>query len=391
MMKIIAVLRGYTQQEEDTYMERRSKLIVISNKDKAPIAEVSSVKGGANMVNSLERAKIEYVKKHIRLRKDGRYEFRVMKNGKITSYTDKDYTTVIQMALGKVRRIKRKNNDHIFYEYCKKFVELYRLKNKKEKTQIEYRLILDKYIKHYFNEKMFSKIKAEDLQRFINQIEGSRIRQKIYNFIKAVYTKAVAVGDVKRNIALAIELPYEIKKKKKRALLYEEQVKLLENLKDYDDDFQKFVIFSLVIGSRRSETCEFRLSDINEEKGLLHIRGTKTENAERTIKISNSMIKYLKQTNKQKDERYFKHEPDAYFNRLQRLYKKLGFENVDVHSLRRTCATNLYYLGISDKQRQQILGHASIVTTNDIYTFLEIDVKKENIEKLYKSLYFSEY
>lgn len=390
MLKIIAVLRGYTQQEEDTYLERRSQLIVISSKDKAPIAEVSS-NGGADMVNSLERAKIEYIKKHIRFRKDGRYEFRVMKNGKVTSYTDKDYITVIQMALGKVRRIKRKHDDHIFYEYCKKFVELYRIKNKKEKTQIEYRLILDKYIKSYFNEKMLSKIKAEELQRFINQIEGSRIRQKIYNFIKAVYTKAAAIGDVKRNVALAIELPYEVKKKRKRALLYEEQVKLLENLKDYDEDFQKFVIFSLVIGTRRGETCEFRLGDINEEKNLLHIRGTKTYNAERTIKISNSMIGYLGQSNKRKDERYFEHEPDAYFNRLQRLYKKLGIEDVDVHSLRRTCATNLYYLGIPDKQRQQILGHASIVTTNDIYTFLELDVKKEDILKLYKSLYYREY
>ena len=41
-----------------------------------------------------------------------------------------------------------------------------------------------------------------------------------------------------------------------------------------------------------------------------------------------------------------------------------------------------------DKHRQHQLGHASIVTTNDIYTQIELDVKADDIRELYPNLYY---
>ena len=62
--------------------------------------------------------------------------------------------------------------------------------------------------------------------------------------------------------------------------------------------------------------------------------------------------------------------------------------NKSLHALRHTCATNLFYLGYKDKARQQYLGHANIITTNNVYTYLENDVKKSDIKQLYSDLYY---
>ncbi len=346
------------------------------------------------MINVLEKAKIDFIKKHIRLRKDGYYEYRIRENGKDISKSDKDFNTLVNIVLGKVKKKKRKplNKYPTLVEECWQYYNLYRAKSaKSQSTRDEYKNIIDYHIKNYFGNRTIEKVSGTELQEFINQIEGERIREKVAKFITNVFTKAVALRHIKHNPALAIEITKTEHKTKKRGLYYEEQVALLDALKNYDSDFQRFVMFSLIIGSRREETCEFRLEDINEKKQLLFIRGTKTYNAPRWVKVSKSMIEYLKSADKAEDEKYFEILPNSYYHKLQRLYTKLKISNVDTHSLRRTCSTNLYYLGVPDKQRQQILGHASIVTTNDIYTFLEHDITKEKIEKLYKSLYYWDY
>lgn len=390
VQQIVAVLSGYMQHEEDEILNRRSNIQIIPT-NKAAIAEAPT-NGGENMATTVEKAKIEYIKKRIRLRVDGRYEYRVMKNGKRTSITDKDFSTLVNIVLGKVRRqIPVPRNSLTFYDYCNNFFNTYRKMNRKPKTLVEYKNTLDNHIKKYFGKKEWNKVRAMDLQRFINQIKGDVARRKVFNFLQSVYEKAFALGDVKRNLALALELPKPKAKEKKRALLIAEQAKLLKALENCELDFKIFIYFSLVIGTRREETCNFRLKDIDENRQLLHIRGTKTENADRTIKISQAMIDMLKQCVRDRDRRYFIHDSSTYHHKLADIYKKLGFKNVDLHSLRRTCATNLYYLGIKDKQRQQILGHSSIVTTNNIYTFLENDVSAQDIRNLYGPLYFSDY
>ena len=66
---------------------------------------------------------------------------------------------------------------------------------------------------------------------------------------------------------------------------------------------------------------------------------------------------------------------------------ELNIENAPPHSLRHTFSTNLYYLGVPDKERQAQLGHASIVITNDIYTHLDPTITKNDILELYGEWY----
>lgn len=58
-----------------------------------------------------------------------------------------------------------------------------------------------------------------------------------------------------------------------------------------------------------------------------------------------------------------------------------------LYMLRHTYATNLYYLGVPDKERQVYMGHYSSALTNDIYTTFDPSIKKSDIVKLYNNLY----
>lgn len=53
-------------------------------------------------------------------------------------------------------------------------------------------------------------------------------------------------------------------------------------------------MFSLVVGSRREETLSFCLDDIDEKSLLIHIKGTKTKNADRYVHVTEAFIKFLK-------------------------------------------------------------------------------------------------
>ena len=85
------------------------------------------------MINVLEKAKIDFIKKHIRLRKDGYYEYRIRENGKDISKSDKDFNTLVNIVLGKVKKKKRKplNKYPTLVEECWQYYNLYRAKSAK--------------------------------------------------------------------------------------------------------------------------------------------------------------------------------------------------------------------------------------------------------------------
>ena len=83
----------------------------------------------------------------------------------------------------------------------------------------------------------------------------------------------------------------------------------------------------------------------------------------------------------------FQKEKNYYTKAFQEYITKLGIKNKKLHDLRHTFSSNLFYLEIPDKKRQYLLGHASISITNDIYTHLDPNIKKQDILNLYKDLY----
>ncbi|WAW15867.1 tyrosine-type recombinase/integrase [Peptostreptococcus equinus] len=127
----------------------------------------------------------------------------------------------------------------------------------------------------------------------------------------------------------------------------------------------------------------------------------KTENGVRTIPLSSSLEKHLKQLKITQSENKLKLgksyiKSDYVFTddigktidnkrpntTLKTILKRLDIEPIKFHGLRKTYATRLFENGVPPKTVQVLLGHADIQITMNIYTEVMEDEKYKDIDKL---------
>lgn len=142
-------------------------------------------------------------------------------------------------------------------------------------------------------------------------------------------------------------------------------------------------------GARRTEGLSITLSDINWERGTLHIRKGKRYK-ERLVPISKQALKYLQEwiydyrpiwiNNNRKSDTLFISERGTKVSGqtlllrlkiLQELSENKTLENKEIglHTLRHSIATHLLQAGMKLESISRFLGHSSLESTQ-IYTHL---------------------
>lgn len=327
--------------------------------------------------------------KNIRKRTDGRYEFRRTINGQNFQYINRDKELVKKYASSINKKIKEAfggiNTNISFYDYANEYFKLFKQIKASESSKAEWNTAL-KNFKDVFS-KPFRSYSPNDFQCYINYLAeiAPNTAKKTFNKIRAICKKAFLSGIIKINIAEIIEKP-EVEENTRRALTIYEQVKFLNFLKKEDEDMQCFCLFCLITSARREEAYRYKPADFNKQHNTLFVNGTKTLNAPRTIKITNTFSKTLKKIGKG-----FKHTADYYSRKAKEIFIKMGSPDLVFNCLRHTCATNMVYLGISPEYRKHIMGHSTIITTDKVYTHIDVTVTKSRMLLIYKDLYFIDY
>jgi integrase len=329
------------------------------------------------------------MRKNCYKRKDGRWQYSKQTGGYIYYAIANTYRELLEKipkikpALKKsVKHKTKKTNQNTFIQYYQFFIDSF-IKNKKisEHTKVDWQRQLTHDITPEFKYLKLEDVTAEKIQKFIDNIPFERKQETMYQRILKVLKKAYATGKIKRDITLGVEKPKRQNKSERSPLTFHEQIQLLKAVKN--SKIYTFVIFSLIVGSRREETFRFKLDDIDEKRLTIHIKGTKTSNADRYVKVSRAFIDFLKSNMHEK----FDFNLDYPTHELREIFKKLNIKQACLHSLRHTCSANLYFLGANDKFRQMQLGHASIVTTNDIYTNIRENIPARRLRLIYGDLY----
>lgn len=327
--------------------------------------------------------------KNIYHRKDGRWEYIKKQNG------NKIYliASTKEQLLEKVREEKEQNKKQTkkeamtFVQWCLRWLDIYK-QDLRTSSQKRYKQIIEKYIQPFFKETPLKKVNQEQVQRFVNSMTGERNKEYSFLTVRQALKQAFINKKINEDISVMLVKPKRHRKIRRTALSLIEQQELMRVLQEYEPNVKMFILFSIILGTRRSETMRFKLEDINHLTKRIHIKGTKTYGADRNIKITDDMINLLEQNAERKSkEFYFYYNPDYYTKIIQEIYEKAKIRDKTLHDLRHTCATNLLYLGMPDKFRQQYLGHANIVMTNDVYTNLQDDLNKDDLLKLYNNLY----
>lgn len=198
----------------------------------------------------------------------------------------------------------------------------------------------------------------------------------------------------------------KVQKIKKKAFTDIEVEKLRESCRTAMETALVEVLLST--GCRVSEISAIQISEINEDKVLVHGKGNKDRVVYLNAKAQIALTKYLAERSDMnpylfpqgvwlahdmkvgnKQNPFWYRRPDlvgegkrdngAFEATVRRLGKRAGVENVHPHRFRRTCATMALRRGMPLELVSKMLGHEQIVTTQ-IY----LDLSEHELEEAHK-------
>ena len=288
----------------------------------------------------------------------------------------------------------------------------------KESTKCRYQEKLDVYILPRFGKCEMSDISTKEVEDFMTLLQtegyngrkplGSSSASTIMTIMRQLRKQALKSDCRVRFSGECITIR---KRKAATDVISEGDEKLLvSSLMDDVDETSAGILTSLFTGIRIGELCALKCEDIDMDRKVIHIRSTmqrikntsieagapktkitidapKSDCAIRDIPLSDNLIEIIRPFVKPGtffltgDAEHFV-EPRTFENRYKAILKKYGLKKMGYHSTRRTFASRCIERGMDPKTLSEILGHASVSTTLDLYVHINIQKRAEGMEML---------
>jgi integrase/recombinase XerD len=254
-------------------------------------------------------------------------------------------------------------------EHFRKFLEEKRYSTKTISSYISH---IELFFK-YFIDQDLGKIKEKDISFFINDFVirlgySSSYQNLLISSIKLYYS----FTDERRISLVSLERP-----RRSRALpkvfSKDEVMKIFAAARNSKHKLMLWFIYSC--GLRRSEVINIRLTDLDRERGILHIREAKG-NVDRIVPVPVKLWDKIEPYRKAYSPVVYlfegqnggKYSVESVYMVFKQALRRAGIKkDVGVHSLRHSYATHLHESGLDIRYIQELLGHKSTRTT-EIYT-----------------------
>lgn len=251
----------------------------------------------------------------------------------------------------------------------------------------------------HFNNKYIRDIMPNDIDCCIKEFAQKGYAQKTVKNLLLVANLIFSYAVTKNHITLCptthIKIPKNLSKKK-RELPSDSDIKAVKENVNYP--FGLFAFFLLYTGLRKGEALALQYKDIDRTSKTINvyksvyyisndaiIKEPKTEAGKRSVVLLEPLLSVLK--NGKKDDFIFSTDgtkplsAKSFIVKWSKYTKSIGI-SITPHQLRHAYATRLYELGIDEKAAQDLLGHANISTTHDIYTHISESKRKSIGEQL---------
>ena len=357
---------------------------ILSQNKKAPQSEQ------IKLINGGDELKYRGIKIHKRKNCSTWYT-RYRANGKqnyISARTQQECYNKLKQALKlkEQQELKQLKEPQIptFIEWYNKWLDLYK-RDVKETTKIQYKVCL-KHLQNIIN-KPLNKISGINIIEELNEIQGERTKQKVYELAKAVFDKAVANEIINKNPFINIDKPKH-KRINGKALTNEDE-KIFEKIL-IENNADIFLV-CLYQGLRRSEALAITGKDIDLNNKVLTINKSLNQNnkidttkniySNRVMPIFEKTIPILKKyVNIQ--NRIFTYTQKSCEKLFKELINKLD-NKYTIHSLRHTFITRCQEANIPLHIIQKWVGHnIGSEVTSKVYTHSREIAELENIEKM---------
>ena len=256
----------------------------------------------------------------------------------------------------------------------------------------------DKYVSPYIGAKQVGQVRAVECQTILNNCAGMSFSHvnKLRQELSFIFEKAVDNQMIPFNPARKLSLP-EYVKGERRSITDPERKALYKVYKK--DPAYIFFVIMLECGCRPEEVVELIGRDIDHDSRLLHIRGTKTKNADRYVPIPDDLYEVVRKVKPfspvAPNRRGNKHTESSLKRLIAHLKRDMNiamgcktYRNALIppfpladdfvpYDLRHTYCTDLCKAGVDVRTAQKLMGHANISVTADIYTHVDLDdIKK---------------
>ena len=133
---------------------------------------------------------------------------------------------------------------------------------------------------------------------------------------------------------------------------------------------------------RRAEALSLLYEDIDRKERLILIRGTKTNNSERLIVMTDEVEKII--DNQLKQNTKYKYDGNRVFpfscQQMSRVFRELC-PNHHLHDLRHTFITRCAECGVNISVCQQLVGHSTSDMTLNVYMHVMDEFKRKEALK----------
>ena len=302
-----------------------------------------------------------------------------------------------------VSRKRRKNFRVVTEEWLK-----YKKNTVKKSTYYNYSYSVEKYLYPKFADQDITQIK--DYNDFIEKLTDTLAPKTVRDIItklKEIINFYEEEHNTKINVK-KMSLP-KLNKKGIQILSNKEKQKLEKYCIQQNDLKSLGILICLNTGLRVGEVCALRWENVDFETRRIHVEKTieriysKEENktiviidtpksitSVRTIPINSKLYNILKQIrgkSKKTDfvlagssEHYV--EPRNYQYHFKEILKRSKVKKYKFHTLRHTFATNCIEAGMDIKSLSEILGHADVSITLNIYVHSSDKIKRKYLEKI---------
>lgn len=304
-----------------------------------------------------------------------------------------------------------KQSNIIFVDFAQLFIDKHVEPNLSPTTLTDYKTRLNKYILNDFGQMKLNKIKKIHVQEFANKLVreydlSSKATKNYIKLMSSIFNKAVEWDYLQNNVADKISIPKNIKKLKKKVVLYSyEEIQLFLNAlkKCEDKELQMAIYSSLIIGARRGEILGISTNHVNIEKSYIDIidskiridggtkiKDTKTGKERRVYvpktyinKLQSYIINYL--GNPSKDTLLFQMHPDTYSKNFKAFLIKNNLRKINLKDLRALNESILVNQGVDIVSAAKRLGHLPSTAAN--YYLDQIPEEDKKASKILENLF----
>jgi integrase len=279
----------------------------------------------------------------------------------------------------------------------------------KRSTQKNHRHILDKHLIPRFGEKTITDVTRQEIQAFVAHLNQAGYAPKsidhIHDVLSAVLRTAVKWGHLQTNPARDVDMPTLKTVRPKWVLTTQQALQLLEALPPLARTLAGLAMLS---GLRRGELFALRWQDLDEHGRMLVVQEAvyegcfdtpKTAAGSRQIPISDGALRLIanwkarvKPT--ELDALVFSTwsgKPISPNNVLrQQIFPacdRFGFKRATWLTFRRTYSSWAHQKGVPGKVVAQLMGHAKVDTTLNVYTQVIDGALRAAVDKVGSELF----